>query len=313
MKELLVYFFICIRLKIQKITKKEVLKNYPQSDKMVVIERIHDLYIVSKYKGLQIYVSNNELNNIKIIKAIVKIFKDKTIEIYEKQKILSNNDIRELSKISRNIYLNSKYMERRNLNALNEVFCCDITTYLMILDKIEFLVGKCNKNCNKTDEKVIFIITQLIKYIKYVSYHDYRTCMANAILLKSGVCVDFAITLYKCMEDLGIECLLVNGISQGEEKDILSKVNIFNKSNHTWNQIKIDDIWYNFDITWFLSTNNQKWIFATDEEFYEQYYHISEQKNNICKDEYNKERKKHLIEKYSKYENFLDNYDKGIK
>lgn len=313
MKEMLVYFFICIRFKIQKFIKRDVIKNYPQSDKMVIIDKIHDLYIVSKYKGLQLYVSNNELKDIKVIKAIVKIFRDKEIEIYEKQKILSNNDIRDLAKISRKIYLNSKYMERRHLNARNEVFCCDITTYLMILDKVDFLVEQCNKNCNRIDEKVIFIITQLLKYIKYVSYHDYRTCMANAILLKSGVCVDFAITLYKCMEDLAIECLLVNGISKGDEKDIISKVNIFNKSNHTWNQIKVDNIWYNFDITWFLSTNDQKWLFATDKDFYEDYCHISEQKNNICKKEYNKERLKQLIEKYSKYENYLDNYDKGIK
>lgn len=313
MKELLVYLKIKAKIKLQKIIKKDFIKNYPESDKIIKIEKIKDLYLVTKFKGMQLYIEKKELKDVNIIKAIIKCFKYKEIEIYEKEKILSNNDIREIAKISRNVFVNSKYMERRNLRASNEIFRCDITTYLMILDKIDFLLKYCNNHFEKEDEKVFFIITQLGKYIKYVNYHDYRTCMANCMLLKTGVCVDYAITLYKCMEDLGFECLLVNGISKGNKDDIGSKANIFSKSNHTWNQIKVNNIWYNFDITWFFSENNSKWIFATDEEFTTDFCHISEQQNHICKKNYNNKRKIELLEKFSKYESVLDNYDKGIK
>lgn len=152
-----------------------------------------------------------------------------------------------------------------------------------------------------------------LKYIKYVNYHDYRTCIANAILLGTGVCIDFAITLYKCLTDLGYQCKLINGISSGTKEDINSKINIIKKSNHAWNQVKINDNWYNIDITWFLTTNESKWLLVSNKEFEEGYKHITDNKEHYCTKSYDRERLNNLLSQMNQYKSILKEFDKGNK
>ena len=50
MKELLVYLKIKAKIKLQKIIKKDFIKNYPESDKIIKIEKIKKIFI--RYKDL---------------------------------------------------------------------------------------------------------------------------------------------------------------------------------------------------------------------------------------------------------------------
>lgn len=294
-----------------KITKKKQIERIPTNVENYLIKKENRLWQITKVRKFVLQVGKLGIKDAKTVKAIIKNFPYKEILIYETEKILSNKDIKEIYNYHRNIVFDNTYMEKRNYNAKNEIFKCDINTYVLIIDKIEYLNKICLEKFEKDDERIFFIMTQLAKYIKYVDYHDYRTCMANAILLKSGVCIDFAITLYKCLNDLGYECELVNGISHGKKEYANSKIDIFKKSNHAWNKVKINGRWYNVDLTWFAENGDSKWLLAGDTDFEEEDKHITDQKEHLCRENYDMDRKKQLLEQMQKYESFLEKYDKG--
>ena len=304
-----------IIIKTNRLKYRDYYNQLEKANKYLILNGKKDLkylYLVPKLKGIIIKVQNTGIKNIKEIKSIVKEFPNKEIQIYEKENLLKDKEKISLYNISRKIFINTQYIETKNYNAKNEVFLCDINTYILIIEKIRFLTKICKKNFSQQDEQIMFIITQLLKYIKYVDYKDNRTCMANAILLGTGVCIDFAITLYKCLEVLGIECKLVRGISSGEESDKMSKVSIVKKSNHAWNQVKIGTKWYNVDITWMLTQNDLKWILIGDKEFEENCKHIAIDKE-YCHENYDREKVKKLYEKYIQYDSVLKKFDEGNK
>ena len=309
-------FKIRLGIKFNKIKHKKYYEEFEKSDKLLLIKKKYDLqflYLVPKMKGIVIEVEKNRLNSVKDIKVIASIFSNKEIHINENVKILSNKDIKDLYYINKKIYLNNKYIEKRNYMFSNEIYKCDINTYVLIIDKIEFLINICKQNFEKEEEQIIFIISQIIKYIKYVDYHDYRTCLANSILLGTGVCVDFAITLYKCITDLGYECELINGIGFGNKEDLNSDVNITKRSDHSWNQIKLDSVWYNIDITWLLTLNDFNWVLVSDEVFEKDYKHITNKKEHYCKNSFDREKLRKLWVKINRYESVLKEFDKGNK
>ncbi len=304
-----------IIIKINRMKYKNYYNKLEKSNKYIIINTKKDLkylYLVPKFKGIILKIQTSGIKNIKEVKAIVKEFPNKEIEIYEEENLLKDEEIISLQNIGKKIFISTQYIETKNYNAKNEVFLCDINTYVLIMEKIFFLTKICKKNFKQQDEQTIFIITQLLKYIKYVDYKDNRTCMANAILLGTGVCIDFAITLYKCLEVLGIECKLVRGISEGKQDDKLSSVSIMKKTDHAWNQVKIGTKWYNVDVTWMLTQNNLKWLLAGDKEFEEGCKHIAINKHH-CYENYDREKIKLLYEKYFQYQSVLKEFDKGNK
>lgn len=307
------YLKIKAIIELGKLTKKKQIERIPTNIDNYLIKKENKLWQITKVRKFVLQVGKLGIRDAKTVKAIIKNFPHKEILIYETDKILSNEDIKEIYNYHRNIIFDNTYMEKRNYNAKNEIFKCDINTYVLIIDKIEYLNKICLGKFEQEDERIFFIMTQLAKYIKYVDYHDYRTCMANAILLKSGVCIDFAITLYKCLNDLGYECELVNGISHGKKEYANSKIDIFNKTNHAWNKVRIKDKWYNVDLTWFAEKGDSKWLLSGDTDFEEGDRHITDQKEHLCRENYNIDRKNQLLEQMQKYESYLEKYDKGYR
>ena len=309
------------KIKIKYLIKKNRKKyqNYydelKKSDKYLYIKRKSDFkyfYLVPKYKGIALGIQHNELFDKKLVKEIIEYFSNTDILLYEKEKLFSNEDIREFYKINRKIIVDTQYFEK-GINSKNEIYHCDINTYILIIDKIEFLTKQCQKNFIQEEEKFMFILTQILKYIKYVNYHDYRTCMANSVLLGTGVCMDFAITLYKCLTDIGIECEIIQGIGKGTVEDNNSIINITKKRDHAWNQVKINNKWYNVDITWFLGDNNFNWILSDDNTFTEENRHITQQKYHYCRESYNRDRIKDLYNRFMKLDSLWKGYDSGDK
>ena len=299
-----------------KMKNKKYFDEMEYKEKYLLVKKTTDfkyLYLVPKLKGIIINAGNKEIEKVDTIKAIVEIFYDKEIQISENTKILSNNDIKDIYRTNRKVYINSRYIEKRKTMAKNEVYDCDVGTYVLIIERIEFLISICKKYFSRPEEQIIFVISQITKYIKYVNYHDYRTCLANAILLGTGVCIDFAITLYKCLDELGYECELINGIGKGKEEDLISKVNIFNKKNHAWNQVKFDGVWYNIDITWFLTLNEMKWILASDKVFEENYCHITDIKEHYCRNDFDRKEMETIFKKMDKYASVLREFENGNK
>lgn len=309
------------KMKIKHLIKKNRKKyqdyfdELKKSDKYLYIKRKSDfkfLYLVPKYKGIALGIQHNELFDKKLIKNIIKYFSNTDILLYEKEKLFTNEDIKEIYNINRKIIIDTQYFEKGR-NFKNEIYYCDINTYILIIEKIEFLVKICNENFISQEEQFMFILIQILKYIKYVDYHDYRTCMANSVLLGTGVCMDFAITLYKCLTDIGIECEIIQGIGKGKEEDKYSQVNITNKRDHAWNQVKINDKWYNVDLTWFLSDNNFVWILSDDKTFTEGNKHITKQRDHYCMENYDKDRLKTLYKRLEECESLWKRFDNGDK
>lgn len=287
--------------------------NIEKSNKYISIKRKADFkyfYLIPKYKGIALEIKHNELFDKKLIKKIIEYFSNTEIILYEKEKLFTNEDIKDFYNINRKITINTQYFEK-DINAKNEIYYCDINTYILIIEKIDFLTKICKENFTSEEERFMFIVTQILKYIKYVDYHDYRTCMANAVLLGTGVCIDFAITLCKCLTDIGIECEIMHGIGNASQEDVNSVINITKKKNHAWNQVKINGKWYNVDITWFLSDKKFDWLLADDTTFTKDFKHITNKKNHYCRENFDKEKVQNLYEKFMQYDSFWKRFDNG--
>lgn len=256
-------------------------------------------------KGIIIELGKNKFKDLDIVKCIANYFSNTEILLKEETKTLSNNDIKELYYLNKKIILNSVYISNSNILAKNEIYMCNIKTYILIIEKIEKLISICKKQYKTEEEQVLFIISQIAKHIKYVDYHDYRTCLANALLLGTGVCIDFAITVYKCITDLGYECELIHGVGSGSKEDVGSIVNITKKDSHAWNQIKIKDKWYNIDLTWYLYNKDLKWLLVSDEEFEIDYNHLVYKRLHYCNESFDREQLNKIWNEVNKHENYL--------
>lgn len=296
-------------------SNKEYYEFFKDNEDFLYIKSKYDLrflYLAPKFHGITLGIKHDELFDKKLIKGIIECFPNTEIELYEKEQLFSNDDIKELYNLNKKIIVNTEYFEK-NLNGKNEIYSCDISTYILIIQKIEYLLNICKNNFNSQIEQFMFIFTQILKYIKYIDYHDYRTCMANSILLGTGVCIDFTIALCKCLNDIGIKCEIVTGIGVGQKEDINSRVNISLKKSHAWNQVMIDDKWYNVDITWFLDNNNFDWLLSNDEIFTQDYKHLTNKKDHYCRINYNKKEIKKLYEKFMKYDSVWKRFDNSRK
>jgi len=87
-----------------------------------------------------------------------------------------------------------------------------------------------------TDYKKVKAIHDYI--IKRTSYDQTlkKHTAYNALINKSSVCEGYALAAYRMFTDAGIECRIITGTAGG--------------GSHAWNIVKVNDKWYNIDLTW---------------------------------------------------------------
>ncbi len=87
----------------------------------------------------------------------------------------------------------------------------------------DYIIENCTYDLDALDER------------KTVSQHS-STAYG---VLKNGksICLGYTKTFKIFMDYLGIECIIVEGTANGGE-------------DHAWNMVKIDETWYNVDVTW---------------------------------------------------------------
>ncbi len=93
--------------------------------------------------------------------------------------------------------------------------------------------------------------------------------LKGALFEGKQICAGYALVLEQTLECMGIECSRVSG-DNPKVKD----------SAHMWNQVKIDDQWYNMDLTWDasrLQRNKNTEFFAKGEKGFSQEHKINEQ------------------------------------
>ena len=104
----------------------------------------------------------------------------------------------------------------------------------------------------------------------------------GALKKKTAVCNGYALSFELLCETAGIECEYVSGTSICRAGSWV---------NHAWNQVKIDDTWYNVDVTWddfdkkdmFGFTYYYKYFLVSDQIFYKD--HQTSNAKHACEKE----------------------------
>ncbi|MBP3920005.1 MAG: hypothetical protein J6D28_00400 [Bacilli bacterium] len=123
-----------------------------------------------------------------------------------------------------------------------------------MLSDIKTIIRVCNKLLEGIDliqnQEDIFMQIY-IKLANMISYDhkaakrqdDDRAHNLITLLRKEGVCHGYAVVLMNVLSMVGIESNVLNSV-------------YYNHESHVYNQVKINDIWYNCDLTW--DSNNIK-------------------------------------------------------
>ena len=126
-----------------------------------------------------------------------------------------------------------------------------------VKEKIEKEYSRIIQEAHKYDtdyEKVRFVHDELIRIGKYAydgySQNDENKYQSMVSIFETGdtVCAGFANGFKFIMDNLGIETIAVKAINEDEPS-----------KSHIWNMVKIEDVWFNLDITWdYDLTENEK-------------------------------------------------------
>ena len=305
------YWKVIIKAKInKKLQRKFYIFN--ESYENIAIERFGDFYLTELSNKIYFIIDKNMAKEKNVLLKLIKnlIEKGKNIYLVETVKTFSDEDITYLYTLSNKIIFFNKYMEISHELAVNQILEVDISSYVLIIDKLNYFKKICEKYCKTDFEKIIFSAVQISNYVKYGYLTQTNSCLASCFLLKTGVCIDIAIALWKCLDKLNIECSIIKGIGDmNKNKDLSGLV----RFDHAWNQIKLNGNWYNLDLTWYMSSRKLDFFLVNDEQFYSDNLHKYVMVNHYCK--YNEDAKKisNKIEEYSRYYNVFHQYDKGIK
>ena len=260
---LLSYWGILLQAKVNKKIQHVQLADPSQPAPM---RSFSELYLTEMSDSVDIIIdermAKDKKNLLRIIRRLIK--KNKKLWIAEIVKTFTEEDIRYIYDMDNTVRFFTRYIDPKGALGSNQILGIDIDSYMLILDKLRYFTKICLSYCSSDLDKVVFTITNLARYITY-GYSNNRTisCLTNGLLLKSGVCVDIAISFWKCLDSLNIDCIFVKGISNSRFSDALTY------ANHAWNQVKIDNNWYNIDLTWLITDSTEKFILASDEIFYD--------------------------------------------
>lgn len=127
----------------------------------------------------------------------------------------------------------------KNNEVTNDIY--NVELYVKMMNKIEDIISMANKKDNIND-KIKFIFYYLACNIYYDENGVIKTNIENQNLIgplfkKMAVCEGYSKLFKQILSLFNIECLIVSGGS-GKES-----------GGHVWNQIKIEDKWYNADVT----------------------------------------------------------------
>ena len=108
-------------------------------------------------------------------------------------------------------------------------------------------------------EKIKYIYEYLVETVTYVEDAPDNQNIYSALVGKESVCAGYARANQYLLEQLGISCIYVTGMANGQE----------GVDTHAWNIVECDDKFYYVDVTWadwsWLNEDNQ----TTEEIIYD--------------------------------------------
>ena len=115
------------------------------------------------------------------------------------------------------------------------------------------------------------VIKTVYNYIIENSSYDYATLddegyelkftAYSALILKTAVCSGLTALFYRMLNDLGIDCRVVSGYATTGT----------DYGAHSWNIVKIGDLYYNIDLTFDKTYGESLWYLCGDEFFTDHY------------------------------------------
>lgn len=210
--------------------------------------------------------------------SVIKTLEKNGIQVtlIEFDKIFSSKDLEEINQISQTAKIDFRYVYPSYLGGTNISTKMYIGSYLETLKKIKYLVNVTTSNFTKKEEQVIFIANQIAEYVTYDVEYEKKTeedflkisSLQGCLEGKTTVCAGVAFAFERCMTELGIDNMLVQGYSGKKQNPSILDV------NHVWNKVRIHDKWYNVDATNIIDIPNSK---RTQEEKVKTYILTSDQ------------------------------------
>lgn len=221
--------------------ENEINKINDQTSKLII--NINDLNKIKKFINHPIIV---ELNNIDDLKTVKDKYNIRGVSIG--QISYANNEIwknyLESEKNRLNIDVINYYDIERKLVLTNDIF--DLETYKKILKKVEHIISTVNIKDTEID-KFSKIYDYIINNIRYSTNTVDDNAVENQTIIgglfnKKCLCEGYTKLLNILLNKVGIESITVGG--GGAKSD----------GGHLWNQVKINNVWYNCDAT--VDANN---------------------------------------------------------
>jgi len=162
----------------------------------------------------------------------------------------------------------------KRIRLADSIQCYEIDDYIEIRKEFERINSEFVSNHSNELDKFNDLYNYFKTNIKYV---EEETELKDVFVAGKASYDYFALAINSCLNELGYESKVIRG-SIGEEE------------NHLWNQVKINDEWYNFDLAYELRAKENKkflqYVFKSnllnDEQFYKTHTPYVECKPEVC-------------------------------
>lgn len=190
--------------------------------------------------------------------------------------VLSIEDLQKLSNeinISK-IYISSEHEEEEEFNTMYNRYDYTIEEYIDLKKAIDRILADVDLDAPDI-EKFLQIYKKLGNSIVYDFDNDGEPNkrpeahnLIGGLLQGKCVCEGYALALKQVLKCAGIDCKY---ITDNEEVEFKCLKDYKEKSFHSWNQVRIDGVWYNCDLTWDAERINcnreMDYCLQNDEEF----------------------------------------------
>ena len=155
------YFGIIFKSKLNKFLQKRFVY-IPETQQNVLIKSFSELYAAEYVNEVAISINTNLAKEKEVLKLVIKrlILQNKRVILIEEVRAFDDNDLKEFAELGRDIHIDQRYMEPSKAVAQNQVLYTDMTSYKLIMEKLDFFEAMCNKYCNTEFEKVLFVTTE---------------------------------------------------------------------------------------------------------------------------------------------------------
>ncbi len=134
-----------------------------------------------------------------------------------------------------------------------------------VSEKIQEILKNFNfKKYTSEYDKIRMIYDYVYQTVEYDlihkknEYYHLKSTAYGALFYHHAVCQGYAVLLYRLLRESGIDTRIITGTAQHPDGSA---------EFHAWNIVRIDDLYYNLDITWDKQTETEDYFLKSDNNF----------------------------------------------